>query len=66
MAHGDGAELCWKCPITAAFDGGSVTLQTLSANISMPREWQREESNVTLVITLKDGRKLSDVYTEDM
>lgn len=55
-----------NAPITAAFDGGSVTLQTLSANISMPREWQREESNVTFVITLKDGRKLSDVYTEDM
>lgn len=47
-------------PITAEFDGGTVTLQTLSASIAAPAEWDDQNHAVNYVITLKDGRKIFD------
>lgn len=47
-------------PITADFDGGAVTLQTLSASITAPAEWNDQNHTVNYVITLKDGRKIYD------
>ena len=47
-------------PITVEFDGGTVTLQTLSASIAAPAEWDDQNHAVNYVITLKDGRKIFD------
>lgn len=47
-------------PITAEFDGGTVTLQTLSASITVPAEWNDQNHSANYVITLKDGRKIFD------
>lgn len=52
--------------ITADFAGGSVTLQPLSASLTIPEEWTAESSYINCVITLKDGRKVySDYYEGD-
>lgn len=52
--------------ITADFSGGSVTLQPLSASLTIPEEWTAESSYINCVITLKDGRKVySDYYEGD-